>query len=82
MARGRACRGVFVRGGAQYGVCGGGAARASRVDGAGGAGGAVEGSWFSEEERGWLGRECGEEDEGKAAEWVLRVLEGEVGCAG
>lgn len=38
--------------------------------------GLLRGSWFSEEERGWLGRECGEEDEGKAAEWVLRVLEG------
>ncbi|KAF1360605.1 alpha/beta-hydrolase [Lizonia empirigonia] len=38
--------------------------------------GLVRGVWFGAEERVWLGRECGVEDEGKAAEWVLRVLEG------
>jgi pimeloyl-ACP methyl ester carboxylesterase len=33
-------------------------------------------SWFGEEERGFLSEECRGEDEAKAAEWVVRCLEG------
>ena len=38
--------------------------------------GLVRKSWFGEEQRSWLSKECKAEDEDRAAKWVISVLEG------